>query len=420
MENAVKMNNKGKREYGRVPNPVVYGLVYLAVKVFSRLLFHVNWHIDPRIRKLPRPFTVLGNHPSYIDPFLTGGALYPVKVNFLAAANFFRSRKLRSFLYLGGIIPKTQFRADPGAIKSMLKVVKRGGVLGIFPEGARSIDGTSLPVDETITKFIKKTGGAVVIASSCGSYLTWPRWSTSGIRKGKVEFGVNLLFTQEEVAALPVEQLQTGILRALESDEYAWQEKAMVPYRSKAPARGLHDILHQCPACKKRWVMDTTDTSLYCRECGNTAIMDVYGFLNPEDDASVIFKTVRDWNRWQMQDLIPAGTMDSFFLEEEAELFVSEGRDALYQAAGNGTIRIDHTGFVFKGTFQGENVVKSFPLAGILGISSDFGSNFDLVSDHSTSKLFLKNGQKVISFSHALDLFRGNRSYLSENIGTEP
>jgi hypothetical protein len=111
--------------------------------------------------------------------------------------------------------------------------------------------------------------------------------------------------------------------------------------------------------------------------------------------------------------------MDSFSLEEEAELSVSEGRDASYQTAGNGTIRIDHTGFVFKGTFHDEKVVKSFPLAGVLGISSDFGSNFDLVSDHSTSKLFLKNGQKVISFSHALDLFRGNRSYLSENIGTE-
>lgn len=410
MEKSTNNPAKQRLDYGRHPNGFVYGCAYLGVLFMSKLLFHVKSRIDPKIRRLPRPFIVLGNHPSYLDPFLAGCILYPLKINFLAAATFFRNKKLRTPLYLGGIIPKSQFRPDPASIKSMLKVVKRKGILGIFPEGARSIDGTCLPVEDSIAKFIKKVGGSVVLSSSSGSYLTWPRWSTSGFRKGKILVDVRILFTQEEVETLPTQDLQAGIVRALDFDEYAWQEKNRVPFRSKAPARGLHNILHQCPACGKRWVMDTTDTTLFCRSCGNTAVMDLYGFLNPAVAGSVVHKTVRDWNRWQIRDMAASIGTDSFYIEEEADLFIAEGQDKPYHPAGNGTIRLARNGFLFRGNFLGDTVEKAFPMQGILGISSDFGSNFDIVADQYTARFNLKNGQKVISFSHALDLLRGTQT----------
>jgi len=412
MDESKKKAKKPGREYGRYPNRFIYGFASFLLNIFLKMIFHVKYHVDPRIKDLPRPLIILGTHPSYLDPFMTGCALYPMKINFLAAANFFRNRRLKPFLYLGGIIPKSQFRADPAAIKSMLRVVNRKGALGIFPEGARSIDGTPLPIEESISKFIKKAGGSVIIGTSQGSYLSWPRWSESGYRRGEIHFDLQLLYTKEEVLSLPVEKIQSGIVAALHFDEYLWQEKARIPFRSKAPAKGLHNVLHQCPACKKRWVTDSTKTTLFCTSCGNTAVMDDFGFLHPRDEQSAIYPTTRDWNEWQIQDMAPSVSLDSFFLEEEADLYISE-QDTPYQLAGKGSIRLDRAGFTFHGTFLDKTVERTFQLAGILGISSDYGSNFDVVSDRYTYRFLLKKGQKVISFTHALDLLRKDRSVQS-------
>lgn len=401
--------NKAKKEYGRVPSKFLYVIVYFILRTFAKPFFHIEWNVDTRIKDLPLPLTVLGNHPSYLDPFIVACALYPMKINFLAAAPFFRNRIFEPLLRLEGVIPKTQFRADPSAIKSMLKVVKRKGVLGIFPEGARSIDGTGLPIEESITKFIKRTGGSVIVALFKGAYLTWPRWSNSKYRRGRIQLDIQLLYTSEEVETLSIQEIHSGILNAMNFDEYLWQEINMVPFRSKAPAKGLHNILHQCPACKNRWVMETSGTSLYCKACGNTAVMDTYGFLHPVDGTSVIFKNTRDWNDWQIEDLAPYVSKDCFSLEDEAELFISE-QESPYLLAGDGIIKLDHKGFTFIGTHLGSPVEKLFPISGVLGISSDYGTNFDLVSDRHTYHFVLKNGQKAISFTHSLDLLRKNKS----------
>jgi len=414
MEAIKKKRRHPGKEYGRFPNRLVYNSVYFIVNILLKLIFHVEYRVDPRIKDLQPPLIILGSHPSYLDPFLAACALYPMKINFLAAANFFRNRFLKPFLFLGGLIPKSQFRADPGAIKSMLRVVNRKGVLGIFPEGARSVDGTPLPIEDSITKFIKKAGGNVIAGVSSGSYLSWPRWSESGFRRGKIQFNIKLLFTQKEAAAFSIEEIQSSVVHALHFNEYLWQETARIPFRSKAPAKGLHNILHQCPSCKRRWVMDSTNTSLFCKSCGNTAVMDSYGFLAPLDSTSVIYKTPRDWNEWQIQDLAPSVSSGHYFLEEEADLFISE-QDTPYQLVGHGTIRLDRSGFAFHGTLLDKIVEKTFPLAGILGISSDYGMDFDVVSDRYTYRFFLKNGQKVISFGHVLDLLRQDKSKTADD-----
>jgi len=405
MEEAGNGKKTLPREYGRVPSRFLYSSAAFLLQMIAKPLFHVEWHVDPRIRTLPMPLVILGNHPSYLDPFLVACALYPMKINFLAAASFFRTKIFESLLYRAGVIPKTQFRADSGAIKSMLKVVRRNGVLGIFPEGARSIDGTPLPIEETIAKFIKKVGGSVVVAVSHGAYLTWPRWSGSGFRRGRIGIDIKLLFTREEVDALPAQRIHADIVHALDFHEYRWQEKPRVSFRSRAPALGLHNILHQCPSCRKRWVTDTAKTTLFCKACGNTAWMDSYGFLNPAGAASIIFRTVREWNEWQIADLEESVLKEDYFLAEKAELFVSEG-EARYIVEGSGVIRLDRTGFSFHGTKNGQPVEKIFPLAGVLGISSDYGLNFDLVSDRFTYRFILTDGQKAISFTHVLELLR--------------
>jgi len=396
------------KDYGRFPNRLLYFVAAILLKAFITPFFHVSWKVDPCIKDLKPPVTVIANHPSYLDPFLVGCALYPLKINFIAASSFFANKKIEPLLYFGGAIPKTQFRADTSAIKSMFKIIKRGGVLGIFPEGARSIDGTSLPIEKSITKFIKKTGGSVVVAISHGAYLTWPRWSCSKFRRGLIELDIHLLFTSEQVESCDAQKLHSEIVEALKFDEYDWQKEHMVRFITKSPAKGLHNILHQCPSCKGSWCTDTTDFTLFCKLCGNTAIIDLYGFLHPQSETSVVFDTVTKWNRWQISELSVTVQSANYVLEEEAEMMISEN-ESPYKLSGSGLIRLDLSGFNFEGTNLDGKINIEFPLLGVLGISSDFGIGFDLVSDKFTYRFILKNGQKTISFSHYLELLREDK-----------
>lgn len=75
------------------------------------------------------------NHIGIIDgPLLA--VFSPRPVHALTKQEMFEGR-LGRFLRASGQIPLDRFHADPGAIRSCLRVVRDGGVAGIFPEGTR-------------------------------------------------------------------------------------------------------------------------------------------------------------------------------------------------------------------------------------------------------------------------------------------
>jgi len=75
------------------------------------------------------------NHIGIIDgPLLA--VFSPRPVHALTKQEMFDGR-LGRFLRASGQIPLDRFHADPGAIRSCLRVIRDGGVAGIFPEGTR-------------------------------------------------------------------------------------------------------------------------------------------------------------------------------------------------------------------------------------------------------------------------------------------
>ena len=164
----------------RDPDAFLYTLVAGITGLALRLLFRLHISRAPAVRQLRGPVVVIGNHPSYLDPFIMGLVMLPRRINFLTTANFFRSPLLRRLLLAVGAIPKVQFRSDIHAMKQMIATIRAGGLLGIFPEGQRSVDGRTMPYDEAIAKMIQKFDCPVVTVLEHGAYLAWPRWSLSG------------------------------------------------------------------------------------------------------------------------------------------------------------------------------------------------------------------------------------------------
>ena len=88
-------------------------------------------HLVPRTG----PAVIASNHVGLLDgPLLA--AFAPRVVHALTKKEMFEGRT-GAFLRAVGQIPLSRYDADPAAIKDCLKVLREGGVVGIYPEGTR-------------------------------------------------------------------------------------------------------------------------------------------------------------------------------------------------------------------------------------------------------------------------------------------
>ena len=86
------------------------------------------------------PLVVASNHVSYLDPPMLG-AWFPRVINFMAKQELFDVPVLGPLIRAVHAFPVNREAGDLGAIRHSLRILKNGGVVGIFPEGRRNIDG---------------------------------------------------------------------------------------------------------------------------------------------------------------------------------------------------------------------------------------------------------------------------------------
>lgn len=112
--------------------------VLRALRPLARGLVRTRWqvavegvdHVPPR-----GPVILASNHVGLIDgPLLT--ILAPRPVHALTKQEMFAGR-LGPLLRAAGQISLDRFHPDPGAIKACVRVLRDGGVVGVFPEGTR-------------------------------------------------------------------------------------------------------------------------------------------------------------------------------------------------------------------------------------------------------------------------------------------
>ena len=126
--------------------------------MFNWLLKH--WIVGPYILTVFRPWVtgmehipakgpviIAGNHLSFIDSVLMP-LVVRRRVYFLAKSEYFTGRGLKGalvrwFFLASGQLPidRSGGKASEASLEAGLKVLARGDVLGIYPEGTRSPDG---------------------------------------------------------------------------------------------------------------------------------------------------------------------------------------------------------------------------------------------------------------------------------------
>lgn len=112
------------------------------------------------------PLVLAVNHRDFLDgPLLFGFSRRPV--SFLVKTEAFTPRAT-PFLLSTGQIPVVRTRPDVAAVRFAVRLLRAGGVIGIFPEGTRG-DGLVRTARPGVGYFALRTGAAVVPVACHGT-----------------------------------------------------------------------------------------------------------------------------------------------------------------------------------------------------------------------------------------------------------
>jgi len=149
---------------------------------------------------LDGPVLVAANHESYLDPPLVG-LVYRQQLTMLARKTLFRG--VAGFFYRRwGAIPVDQERPDMSSLKSIVRRIRQGEKVLIFPEGARTLDGELGAAQAGVGLIVAKSGAVVQPMRVRGARAALPRGATRLRRERiSVTIGDPIRFTAEELKA---------------------------------------------------------------------------------------------------------------------------------------------------------------------------------------------------------------------------
>ena len=144
---------------------------------------------------------VVSNHQSFLDPPLIG-SLYEDEMYFLARKSLFRG--FFKWLYTRwNAIPVDQDRPDMASLKTIIRLLKQGNRVLVFPEGARTLDGELDKGQPGVGLIAMKSGAVIQPIRIRGAREALPRGSARvTLARIDVHVGPPLVFTDEELASL--------------------------------------------------------------------------------------------------------------------------------------------------------------------------------------------------------------------------
>ncbi len=115
-------------------------LFYWQAWRFVRLAKHILWPGKVTgVSNIPQKGAAifLPNHSHALDPFLSASNV-PRKVHWVSKMENYKYPLFRPILQCSGSIPLRRGQSDQNAIRLIKKVLNRGDIVGMFPEGTRT------------------------------------------------------------------------------------------------------------------------------------------------------------------------------------------------------------------------------------------------------------------------------------------
>ncbi len=350
-----------KKQKNEKPSRAASIVLFLASKVYLFFL-GIKVKYDRKVLKEHKDgFILISNHYSSADQFLIGASVKARKINFVVSSHYFNNKKTSWALKLIKAIKKEQFINDITAIRKMKRVIDQEGIVYIAPTGQVSLMGANNYVPKAIVKLVRLCKGSVVAMQSTGSHLCLPKWGTS-----KRRYPINVKFidviNKDEISLLSDDEIYKRIVDAIEINEYLRQEEAMISLKGNKLIEGLEGALYVCPKCGKKYHMETSGNEMTCSLCGNTVIMNKYGFLEGKTKEDVCFKYPYEWYLYQKKYIKDEINNNNVNVSFDVILRLHNHQKHNLEDAGEGKLILTNNEFYYEGTKYGEEYKKEFDL----------------------------------------------------------
>ena len=385
-------------------NRFIYYLARGISRLAARFLFKSNV-LRNEIKGKKGPFTIIANHQSALD-FVTLIGATRAPMTYVISRSFYNTLPVKGAIERMGVIPKQQFQTHIDEIRKMRSVVAEGGILVIYPAGLMTEDGLSTPIPDATYRFLQWIGTDIYVARASGTYFVLPKWG-KGVRPGRTYMDIYKLFSREELADMPIDDIRRMTDEAMQFDAYADQERLRIKYRRASVIEGLENVLYVCPHCHREFTMRVRQKRvIFCTECGYAERCDAYGFLHLEGEIGEEIRHVSTWSRGiyealrakmerGVEDVIATGVRVQM-IDEEQKKFVD---------VGEGNITLSRYGFRFVGTVRGEENDTVIGISNFASLPFKPGHYFEIQHGDDTYRCYPTDGRMTMKIINIVKIF---------------
>ncbi|MBR2121923.1 MAG: VTT domain-containing protein [Lachnospiraceae bacterium] len=210
------------------------------------------------------PYIMLCNHESFYDFYYVSRLDRHHNPAYVVNKYYLTRPLIRKLTKKAGFIPKKLFNPDMSTVGGIVKTIRGGHPVVIFPEARLSPDGRSNPIIEKGAGLYKKLDADIILVKISGAYYAKPKWRKTFYRSD-ITVSVERIITAEEAKTIPDEELD----RQIEDTLYS---AAVMPagklYHHRNLAEGLQNVLYRCADCGALYTTRGTGNDLICTACG--------------------------------------------------------------------------------------------------------------------------------------------------------
>lgn len=338
------------------------------------------------------PYLLISNHQTTMDPFLLSLS-FKFPIYFIASDDLFNLKVSPLIRYLVAPIPKSKSMNDIAAMKSVFRVIKEGGAVGIFPEGNRTISGGQWEMTDAIAKLAKQLKVPLVIYNIHGGYGTDPRWGHS-IRRGRSKGCVKKILSAQELKDMTVEQIFEEIKEGLAVDDTI----SGIPFRSRKRAEYIERALYICPVCGNLSGIVSDKYKFRCRYCTTSSTYTEKLTLSP---SVADFDRIYEWYEWERGEIVKK-VLNGETVGDDGIIFRESIKFKRKKKLAGNSVAIDMDKLVISGK-KGET---AYPLDEITAMTMVGKKKFNFYHD---GKILQVKGNKrfcAIKYVHVFDGLR--------------
>ncbi len=316
--------------------------LWIYVVIFQHVRFKKN-----KIKVPKGPVLILSNHLTDWDGLYLLCMFYTRNIHFIVHDEMFKN-KVYSFVSgtIFGEVKRGMTTSDISDILTMKKLAKQGKTIGVFPEGDIDMFGRTLPIPDSIAKFVKMMNIPVLLLRVEGAYIRAPRWGKYA-HHSHITYSLRKLLTVEEINNTEVAALHEIIIKEISGDDVAYQVKKMYKqWPSFQRAKWLELGLYMCPSCHQFETMKSKGSRVFCTKCGFEVKYNRHCLL--ESHGKLAFNTLTAWDDFQYEGLkkkIDLASDDTIILEAcDLDFYLTKQTSYFHKPIGKAILRVykDH------------------------------------------------------------------------------